>query len=54
MILKAEVELEIEACDFRQAADHQRMIEHLVADLRVQYPHAQLTIRNRRARRSRT
>lgn len=48
--LKVQLELEIDADDYIQAADHQRQLEHVLADMQQLYPRARLIITERRNR----
>jgi hypothetical protein len=48
--LRAQVVIDLQANDFASAADHQRRIEALMADIRARYPEATLEFRERRPR----
>jgi hypothetical protein len=50
MRLRAELEIEIDAEDFVQAADHQRRVEDLIQVLQADYPQATFEVRERRGR----
>jgi len=52
MKLRAELVIDILADGYVDAADHQRSIEDFLAPLRVKYPGAKLSIKERRERRS--
>lgn len=50
MLLRAQISIDIEAADFVEAAEHQRMLETLLTDVRARYGDAVLDIRERRNR----
>lgn len=50
MLLRAQISIDIEAADFVEAAEHQRMLETLLTDVRERYAEAVLDIRERRTR----
>jgi hypothetical protein len=52
MKLCGQISIELTVDDFIQAADHQRRLERLLADIRQTYPDARLAMRERRERRS--
>jgi len=51
MKLCGQISIELTVDDFVQAADHQRRLERLLADIRQTYPAATLAMRERRERR---
>lgn len=51
MKLCGQISIELTVDDFIQAADHQRRLERLLADIRQAYPDATLAMRERRERR---
>lgn len=54
MRLRATIVIDVEAADFVEAADHQRMIEACVVDLKARYGEVSLDFReSRTARRGR-
>jgi hypothetical protein len=52
MKLCGQISIELEVGDFIQAADHQRKLERLLAEIRQTYPGATLAMRERRERRA--
>ena len=52
MKLCGQIVIELTVDDFVQAADHQRRLERLLADIRLTYPDATLAMRERRARKA--
>ena len=50
MKLCGQIVIELTVDDFVQAADHQRRLERLLADIRQSYPEATLAMRERRER----
>ena len=50
MKLRAQIVVDIDAVDFAAAAEHQRLLESLLENVRVRYATAQLQIRERRER----
>ena len=52
MKLCGQISIELTVDDFVAAADHQRRLEQLLADIRQTYPEATLALRERRERRA--
>jgi hypothetical protein len=52
MKLCGQISIELTVDDFVQAADHQRRLERLLADIRLSYPAATLAMRERRERKA--
>lgn len=52
MKLCGQISIELTVDDFVAAADHQRQLERLLADIRRTYPDATLAMRERRERKS--
>ena len=52
MKLRAELVIDILAGDYVDAASHQKTIEELLAPLKVKYPGAMLSLKERRERKS--
>jgi hypothetical protein len=52
MKLCGQISIELTVDDFVAAADHQRRLERLLADVRQTYPDATLAMRERRERKS--
>lgn len=50
MQIKAEIVIEIEAADFIEAADHQRLVQDIHRTVQASYPQAALHLRERRER----
>jgi hypothetical protein len=48
--LRAQIVIELDAADFVEAAAHQNRLETVLKQLHDAYPHAQLSIRERRDR----
>jgi hypothetical protein len=48
--LRAEIVIEVDAADYVEAAAHQNRLEQLMRKLHDAYPHARLSIRERRDR----
>ena len=46
--LRIDISVEIEAADFIEAAGHQGVFQRHMASLQADYPHAAMTIRERR------
>ena len=52
MKLCGNISVELDVGDFVQAADHQKRLEDILAQVRAAYPEATLTIRERRQRKA--
>jgi hypothetical protein len=52
MKLCGQISIELTVDDFVQAADHQRRLEALLAQIRASYPEATLAMRERRERKA--
>lgn len=52
MKLCGQISIELIVDDFVQAADHQRRLERLLAEIRQSYPEATLAMRERRERKT--
>jgi hypothetical protein len=50
MLLKAEFQLDVDVDSYVDAAQHQRAVEALIAEIRADYPQAEATIRASRRR----
>lgn len=52
MKLWGQISIELDVADYVAAADHQRRLQDIFEQVRVNYPQAQLTVRERRQRRA--
>jgi hypothetical protein len=51
MRLRAQIVVDIDAGDYVEAAEHQRLLQQYLEDIQARYPDASLTMRERRERR---
>lgn len=51
MRLRAQIVVDIDAGDYVEAAEHQNSLQRYLAEIQARYPHASLTMRERRERR---
>ena len=51
MRLRVQIIVDIDAGDYVEAAEHQNTLQTYLRDIQARYPHASLTMRERRERR---